>query len=283
MYIFHKKSDVQHWIEKIKNDGHQIGFVPTMGALHHGHLALFNEAALRCHTVTGSIFVNPTQFNEAADFNQYPKTFTSDIYKLNTLTSCQGVYAPEPDDIYEDKKLFDFDFDGMDQVWEGAFRPGHYKGVINVVDRLFRIFSPDHVFFGQKDFQQCRVIEKLIEKRFPHIQFHQVPTVRESSGLAMSSRNVRLKEEERKIAETIPEILAAMASMAPHSSPSEIKKYGEMAFKMVGFEVDYIVITDQRNLKETNDWLSPSVILFAGKLPSVRLIDNWLIPAYPSI
>ena len=171
----------------------------------------------------------------------------------------------------------------MDQVWEGAFRPGHYKGVVNVVDRLFRIFSPDHVFFGQKDFQQCRVIEKLIEKRFPNIRFHQVPTVRESSGLALSSRNIRLSADELKKAEEIPVILAEMASMAPHSAPSDIKSYGENVFRHVGFELDYIEITDQRNLKEIHDWHSPSVILFAGKLPSVRLIDNWLIPAFPNM
>lgn len=204
MKIFEKQIDLNAHLKSISTTNTTIGFVPTMGALHSGHLSLLQESIQNnTHTVI-SIFVNPTQFNNKEDLEKYPRTLDHDVEKIKTISESIIVYAPTVDDIYEGHTVSQqFNFDGLENQMEGQFRPGHYDGVGTVVKRLFDIVKPTHAYFGEKDFQQLQIVKKLVQKLKMPITIVGCPIHRESNGLAMSSRNERLSESEKNEAAII--------------------------------------------------------------------------------
>lgn len=242
-----------------------IGFVPTMGALHEGHLSLIQIAKQQCDLVVCSIFINPTQFNDLSDFEKYPKTLDEDLQKLQAI-GCDVVYFPDVDDIYPNgtKNLPQYDLGNLEKVLEGEFRPGHFQGVCVVVDRLLQAVKPNSLFLGQKDYQQVAVIERLLEMTQQKIQLIACPTVRENNGLAMSSRNLRLSTEQQE---------KASAIYQGFDSPTED------AFKQTlleaGFEsIDYVACCHPKTLEKRPWKESPCVLLVAAYMGGVRLIDN---------
>ncbi|MDU0809117.1 pantoate--beta-alanine ligase [Aquirufa regiilacus] len=253
----------------LQNKGGSIGFVPTMGALHEGHLALIKAAKAQCEQVVCSIFVNPTQFNDPSDFEKYPKTLANDI-KLLTETGCDIVYTPEVDDLYPSgmKNLPHYPLGRLEELLEGAHRPGHFQGVCVVVDRLLQAVQPSHLYMGQKDFQQIAIIRKMLEITKSNVNLIECPTVRESSGLAMSSRNSRLSAEQKT---------QALAIFQGFNSPSAAAF--ESALVANGFEtVDYVACCDPITL-ENKPWDErPCQILVAAFIGGVRLIDNQFMP-----
>jgi len=195
--VLSTKSEVKALCSIFSNSNQTIGFVPTMGALHNGHLSLIEKAKLSSDYVGVSIFVNPTQFTNASDFEKYPKTLEEDLKKLENA-AVDFVFIPDVDEVYPSKSKISLDFGHLDKVLEGAFRPGHFNGVGIVVAKLLNIVNPDFAFFGQKDLQQLSIIKCLVKDLSFDVQIIEVPTMRESDGLAMSSRNLRLQPEERE-------------------------------------------------------------------------------------
>lgn len=249
--------------------GGSIGFVPTMGALHEGHLALIKAAKAQCEQVVCSIFVNPTQFNDPNDFEKYPKTLANDI-KLLTEIGCDIVYTPEVADLYPSgmTDLPYYPLGRLEELLEGAHRPGHFQGVCIVVDRLLQAVNPDFIFMGEKDFQQIAVIRKMLEITQSQVELIACPTVRESSGLAMSSRNSRLSAEQKT---------QALAIYQGFNSPSAAAF--ESALEASGFEsVDYIACCDPNTLENKPWGERPCQILVAAIIGGVRLIDNQFMP-----
>jgi pantoate--beta-alanine ligase len=246
-----------------------IGFVPTMGALHEGHLALIKAAKAQCERVVCSIFVNPTQFNDPNDFEKYPKTLANDI-KLLTEIGCDIVYTPDVADLYPSgmTELPQYPLGRLEELLEGAHRPGHFQGVCVVVDRLLQAVNPDFIFMGEKDFQQIAVIRKMLEITKSKVNLIACPTVRESNGLAMSSRNSRLSPEQKT---------QALAIYHGFISPSAAAF--EEALVANGFEsVDYVACCDPLTLENKPWGERPCQILVAAFIGGVRLIDNQYMP-----
>ena len=204
-----------------RKEGVSIGFVPTMGALHHGHLSLVEDAGRKTGFVVVSIFVNPTQFNDKSDLERYPRNLQKDI-DLLTSSSCGLVFAPEAEEIYPEPDTRQFDFGLLEQVMEGEFRPGHFNGVAQVVSRLFEIVEPDKAFFGQKDFQQLAIIQEMVRKLHLPVEIVSCPIIREADGLAMSSRNMLLSPEQRVNAALISATLFEAVSKASQMSIIEL-------------------------------------------------------------
>lgn len=204
MLLFNTQNELVSHLNSVSNKKTSIGFVPTMGALHEGHLSLLIEANKHNSLVVVSIFVNPTQFNNAEDLAKYPKTLDKDIEKIKTVSNEIIIFAPSVDDIYEGKTVSQhFNFDGLENQMEGKFRPGHFDGVGTIVKRLFEIIKPTNAYFGEKDFQQLQIVKKMVEKAKMPVNVIGCPIYREANGLAMSSRNERLSETDRKEAEII--------------------------------------------------------------------------------
>ncbi len=254
-----------------------LGFVPTMGALHQGHLSIVKKAKKENDFVVVSIFINPTQFDKADDLKAYPKTIDNDLELLKDV-HCDFVFIPDVEDIYpENVKSSNFDFDDLDKVMEGAFRDGHFDGVGTVVKRLFEIIEPTKAYFGEKDFQQFQIIKKMVEKDHMAVQIVPCEIYREKDGLAMSSRNTRLSEEQRKEAPLIQQILLKCKSIYAEREISNIKKMVEDTFKDNDIlDLEYFEIADVQTLLSTNDKLPnikyrAFIAVFAGK---IRLIDN---------
>lgn len=267
--------ELQEQLEKLRKKG-SIGFVPTMGALHSGHLSLVEEAMKENDRVVISIFVNPTQFNDANDLKRYPRNLEADL-KLLEPSGCDLVFAPEPEEIYPEPDTRKFDFGEMEQVMEGAHRPGHFNGVAQVVSKLFDLVKPDRAYFGQKDFQQLAIIRKLVEKLNMKIEIVSCPIIREKSGLAMSSRNELLKSEERENAALIYKTLSEAKKQTNEKSVYELKKWvAETINKNPFLDVEYFEVVDEENLKPVKNWGRNSkkvgcIAVFCGK---IRLIDN---------
>lgn len=275
MIITTRKKELYEIIGRYSKE-HIIGFVPTMGALHEGHLSLIRASREKCSFTVCSIFVNPTQFNDSSDLEKYPRPVSSDIIKL-TQAGCDLLFLPTYDEIYEDPRLFDIDLGGLDQVAEGKMRENHFKGVINVCKRLFDIVQPNQVFFGQKDYQQCLVIRKMIRFFNLPIQFNMIPIQREQDGLAMSSRNIRLSEQERKTAAFIPQILMGVQNLV-HKYPGELENFIHAEFsKHKDIILEYAYVADATDLKPATDKNWPAVILVACRIGNTRLIDNLII------
>jgi len=262
-----------------------VGLVPTMGALHEGHLSLVRSATLECAQAVISIYVNPTQFNDKDDLKRYPRTPDADLKLLNTvLREDDLVFTPTDSEIYPtpDKRVFHFG--NLDNVMEAKRRPGHFNGVAQVVSRFFEIVKPDIAYFGQKDFQQVAVIRELVRQLNFHIKISSNPIVRESDGLAMSSRNRLLEPQIRKDAPVIFKTISRAAEMIRKNDIPEIKKYvtGNIN-ERAGFEVEYFEIADDRELRmvESRKEMEKGKKYFgciAVKAGKIRLIDNIEFP-----
>lgn len=276
MKVLKSKKTLIDYVERQREMGKKIGFAPTMGALHQGHLSLYKAAKKENDEVISSIFVNPTQFNNPDDFQKYPKTLEKDL-ELLEKAGVDAVYVPNVEEMYPDglnsKK---YDFDGLENEMEGKYRPGHFDGVGTIVEELFRQVQPHNAYFGEKDYQQLAIIKKMVEKTKLPVKIHEVPTLREEDGLAMSSRNVRLTETQRKEATIIYETLLKAKEWFKSLSPKEIKELVENIFKASNFELEYFTITDEETLKETETFQEGKnyrafLVAYAG---DVRLIDN---------
>lgn len=259
----------------------QIGFVPTMGALHAGHLSLIEKSISENDITVASIFVNPAQFNESSDYNKYPRTPESD-QKLLSDAGVDFLFAPSRDEIYGkgEIELLDFDFKGLDLTMEGKFRPGHFSGVVTIVDRLFNIVKPDKAYFGQKDFQQLAIIRLLAKSRHPYINIVACPTLREQGGLALSSRNELLTPEQRTQAVLISKTLFELAENWKKHPLTQIKDKAISNFAGSPLQLEYLEIADAETLQALSDYNErEAVACIAARLGDVRLIDNVLLPA----
>ncbi|AQW91249.1 pantoate--beta-alanine ligase [Elizabethkingia anophelis] len=276
MEILRNRQSLSDYIAAVKKEGKKIGFAPTMGALHDGHMSLYKEARKDNDIVISSVFVNPTQFNNPDDLKKYPRTEENDIAMLEKA-GVDAVYIPTIEDIYPAKaESKHYDFGGIENEMEGKFRPGHFDGVGTVVSELFRQVQPDNAYFGEKDYQQLAIIKKLVEiEKFP-IKIHGVPIYRAENGLALSSRNARLSEEERNGATLIYKTLVKVNEWFRVISIPEIKKRVEEIFEQSDYELEYFLIADEETLKETDFFYKDKnyrafIVVFVGE---VRLIDN---------
>ena len=279
MKVINKTSDLQAIIEQFKNDGKSIGLVPTMGALHKGHLSLVKNSISNNDITVVSIFVNPTQFNNPNDLASYPRTVDKDLELLQTI-GCDIVFAPEADDIYsksETDSRFEFDFEGLDKVMEGKFRPGHFNGVVQIVSKLFDLVHPDRAYFGEKDFQQLAIIRLMTRRYNLPIEIVPCPIVREDSGLALSSRNSLLKDNEKQVASHIYAVLNESRQFVPQTEVEELKQCAIAAIEQKPeLKVEYFDIADGHTLKNIGKWdecdyVVGCITVFCG---NVRLIDN---------
>ncbi len=276
MKVLKSKKTLIDYVERQREMGKKIGFAPTMGALHQGHLSLYKAAKKENDEVISSIFVNPTQFNNPDDFQKYPKTLEKDL-ELLEKAGVDAVYVPNVEEMYPDglnsKK---YDFGGLENEMEGKYRPGHFDGVGTIVEELFRQVQPHNAYFGEKDYQQLAIIKKMVEKTKLPVKIHGVPTLREEDGLAMSSRNVRLTETQRKEATIIYETLTKVKEWFKVLSVEEIKLRVLEIFRNSNFELEYFVIADEKTLKETDYFYKDKnyrafIVAYAD---TVRLIDN---------
>ena len=280
MILYQKKTDILKTIDSLKKQGKTIGFVPTMGALHQGHLSLIETSRQHNDVTVCSIFVNPTQFNDSNDFNKYPVTLEADILQL-TEAGASLLFLPSVDEMYPEKNPTDhYNLGNLETILEGMFRPHHFQGVCQVVQRLFNIIQPHNAYFGQKDYQQCMVIKKLVElEQFPiNIIVHQ--TVRESNGLAMSSRNLRLSDDNKQRAVALYKSLLFIKENYAQQPVEELKKKAVQMINDAGFEkIDYVDICDAENLKTVQNKNSSTAVvaLVAAYLNGVRLIDNMML------
>lgn len=256
--------------------GKTIGFVPTMGALHEGHLELMRRAKKENDLLVVSIFVNPIQFNNADDLKKYPRTLEEDIKKLESV-QCDVLFAPDAQEMYPEKVTKQYDFGLLDKVMEGAFRPGHFNGVAIVVKKLFDIVQPHRAYFGEKDFQQLAIIKKLVEIENIPVEIVPCPIVREPDGLAMSSRNRLLSPEERKIAPFIYETLQEAKRRRDHICANPLRQMIINRFEgNAHFKLEYFDIVNDKTLQPINGWNNKvgTVACVAVWLGNVRLIDN---------
>ncbi len=278
MKIFNTKAELEQHLSVLKHNGLRIGFVPTMGALHQGHLSLINLAKQQTDVVVCSIFVNPTQFNDPKDLELYPKPIDSDIEKLESV-HCDVLFNPVTSEMYSENEQWALDLDGLDLLLEGEQRPGHYQGVTQIVKKLFDCVQPQKAFFGQKDYQQFLVIEKMVKKLAMKVELVMCPIVREADGLAMSSRNIRLSAEERKNALAIYQTLCWMKDHFGDHDLHELKAIGtEKLQKSPGIVFEYLEICDGDSLLVATDQNPKKlVVLVAAKLGNTRLIDNILL------
>jgi pantoate--beta-alanine ligase len=254
MHIFYGKASLIDYLKSIKTVHSTIGFVPTMGALHQGHLALMQKSQLENENTVVSIFVNPTQFNNPEDLAKYPRTLEEDVKKLTALNPNIILYAPSVKDIYDGKPLSQsFDFDGLENQMEGKFRPGHFNGVGTIVKRLFEIVEPTNAYFGEKDFQQLQIVKKMVAKNHLKVNVIGCPIYRESNNLAMSSRNERLSTEERNEAAIIYKTLTAVKEKFATNSTTSISEWVQKSFnKNKRFTLEYFVIADEATLLPCN-------------------------------
>lgn len=279
MIIFKHSADVQAYLQ---NTSKKVAFIPTMGALHAGHTSLIKLAIERGEFTVCSIFVNPTQFNDPRDFEKYPKSADGDIALL-IEAGCDVLFLPEVAEIYPEgtDKIKAYDFDYLETVLEGAQRPGHFRGVGQVVGRLLEIVSPNYLYLGQKDYQQCMIIADLVRQmgKSGDLEIVTCPTVREPDGLAMSSRNRRLTDSQRALAGVIYQCLVSIQSKHEHGSFSIVQKECMELLKDKGFEPEYVELADANSLKLMSDYTNETrqVALIAAKLGGVRLIDNMLV------
>lgn len=278
MQIIKKKETLKKLLREYKKQGSSIGFVPTMGALHQGHISLVKQALASCDQVVVSIFVNPTQFDNPDDLQQYPRTLESDISLLSRLKDRVIVFSPKPSEIYEDQVVSEhFCFDGIENEMEGKFRKGHFDGVGTVVKKLIEIVNPDFAFFGEKDFQQLLIIRKLAEKFQWNTQIIGCPIERESSGLARSSRNERLSLSQRQNAAYIYETLLKVRDKFGTKSASELTDWVKGQFENNSeLELEYFEIADVNTLKsvQTTEPEKKYRAFIAAYTGSIRLIDN---------
>lgn len=276
MKVVNTIKELDELLEMYRGEGKAVGLVPTMGALHAGHLSLVKRAMAENDAVVVSIFVNPTQFNDKNDLKNYPRTLDADCVLLESV-GATVAFAPSVEEMYPTADTREFSFGMLDKVMEGACRPGHFNGVAQIVSKLFYAVSPDRAYFGEKDFQQLAIIRKMVRQLAFDIEIVGCPIVREEDGLAMSSRNTLLSEEERERALTISGTLFASVDFAKVNSLEATKAFVEdMINDTPGLELEYYQIVDGNTLQEIEEWSDSDYVvgciaLFCG---NVRLIDN---------
>jgi pantoate--beta-alanine ligase len=276
MIVYRTKDDLKSHLLSLRKEGKTIGLVPTMGALHQGHASLVEKATAENDIAVVSIFVNPTQFNDPSDLDQYPRTLDRDLELLQNLAA-DLVFVPSVMEMYPGEDPEVFDLGNLDKVLEGKHRKGHFNGVAQIVSRLFSVIHPDRAYFGQKDFQQLVIVKRLVEILKMDIMIVECPIIRENDGLAMSSRNIRLTREERKLAPFIYEtLLIARQKMGTHT-PEQLKEWVNLQFKEhPEMKLEYIEIVEDKGLMPVEEWDEKvnKVACIAVQLGGVRLIDN---------
>ncbi len=280
MIILNEVLALRKVIDKAASENRSIGFVPTMGALHAGHLSLINSAKESTDITICSIFVNPVQFNDPKDYEKYPVTIEKDVEFLESAGT-DFLFLPSVSEMYPGgtRNLEHYDLGYLESILEGKYRPGHFQGVAQVMARLLDFTRPDQLFMGQKDYQQCMVVQKLIETRKLKTKLVICPTIREQDGLAMSSRNLRLNSEERKKAPAIFEAISFVKANIAKGDLAHLEIEASMNLSARGFRVDYLEIARAEDLELLNEWNGKDdlVILVAAFLNEVRLIDNLII------
>jgi pantoate--beta-alanine ligase len=278
MHIFYGKATLRDYLKSIKTSNSTIGFVPTMGALHQGHLSLMQESMQENQATVVSIFVNPTQFNNPEDLAKYPRTLEEDVKKIAALNPEIIVFAPTVETIYEGQTVSEsFDFDGLENQMEGKFRPGHFNGVGTIVKRLFEIVEPTNAYFGEKDFQQLQIVKKMTVKNNLNVNVKGCPIYRESNKLAMSSRNALLSSKEREEASIIYKILMSAKAKFKKNSATIVTDWVEKSFeKNPDFKLEYFQIADEATLlpclrKNKNKNYRAFIAVFVN---NIRLIDT---------
>lgn len=280
MEIFEEIEPLRAFLKGKRKALKSIGLVPTMGALHDGHLALIRTSKAENDVTVSSIYVNPTQFNNKSDLDKYPRTWEADINLLRQ-EGCDVLFAPQNREMYSGNQSMTFDFGMWDKVLEGKFRPGHFSGVALVVSKFFNIVQPDRAYFGQKDYQQFQVINRLKEELKFSIELKSVPIVREKSGLALSSRNQRLSEEDKRNALFLYRTLKdAKNQLLEGVSFSKIRREAESRAKdYQGLKLEYFELANKNTLQELEDAndFKNGILLMAAFVNDVRLIDNMLL------
>jgi pantoate--beta-alanine ligase len=276
MKVVSTKVELAALLDICRKEGQSIALVPTMGALHEGHASLVRRSVAENDITVVSVFVNPTQFNDKNDLQNYPRTLDADC-KLLDEVGADIVFAPSVDEMYPEEDTRSFSFAPLDTVMEGACRPGHFNGVAQIVSKLFYAVEPDRAYFGEKDFQQLAIIREMVRQLALGVEIVGCPIVRESDGLAMSSRNTLLSKEERERALTISRTLFKSLEHAKANSLKETKEFVETAIRDAdGLELEYYQIVDGNTLQEIAEWgdseyVVGCIALFCGK---IRLIDN---------
>lgn len=276
MKVIHTIKDLQAELSALKAEGKKVGLVPTMGALHAGHASLVKRCVNENDVTVVSVFVNPTQFNDKNDLKKYPRTLEADCILLDDC-GATFVFAPSVEEMYPVPDMRQFSFAPLDTVMEGAFRPGHFNGVCQIVSKLFDAVMPHRAYFGEKDFQQLAIIREMVRQMKFDLEIVGCPIVREEDGLALSSRNARLSSDERKNALNISDTLFKSRTFAATHSVSETQKMVEDAIAAApGLRLEYFEIVDGNTLQKIGDWNDTSyavgcITVFCGE---VRLIDN---------
>lgn len=278
MKIFTTKHEVEQYLQQLQAAGQSIGFVPTMGALHQGHLSLIAQAKQQAGVVVCSIFVNPTQFTDPNDLEKYPRPIEADIEKLEQA-KCDVLFNPPVSEMYAGNESWHLNIGELEHLLEGRFRPGHYQGVMQVVHKLFSIVKPNLAFFGQKDFQQVMVIGKMVSLLNMPVKLVMCPIEREADGLAMSSRNIHLTADDRHHALVLSKALQqAKAEFNSNQSLNAVKEHAEnLISSEPGTQLEYFEIADGENLHTATLNSSSIVALVAARVGSTRLIDNVII------
>ncbi|SFE03101.1 pantoate--beta-alanine ligase [Thermophagus xiamenensis] len=275
MHIVRTREELDEKLSALKKSG-IVGFVPTMGALHEGHLSLVRQARRACDIVVVSIFVNPTQFNDPKDLERYPRNLEEDIRLLKTV-SCELLFAPTVEEVYPEPDTRVFDFGQLDKVMEGQHRPGHFNGVAQVLSRFFDMIKPDKAFFGQKDFQQLVIVRHLVRQLKMDIEIVGCPIVREPDGLAMSSRNRLLTEKQRKSAPLIAKTLIESCNFAKNNTVEDTINFVSDTIKRnEDLKLEYFQIVNGNTLQPVDNWDESSYIVgcIAVFVGEIRLIDN---------
>ncbi|MBO9632075.1 MAG: pantoate--beta-alanine ligase [Chitinophagaceae bacterium] len=280
MIIIKQAARLQEYLQQQAARGLVSGFVPTMGALHQGHLSLIAESRKHAGITVCSIFVNPTQFNDAKDFEKYPKTLEQDILLLEK-GGTDILFLPSVDEMYPDglTNLEHYELGYLETILEGKFRPGHFQGVCQVMYRLLTLVKPDLLFMGQKDYQQCMVVKRLLQLMGSKTKLIPSRTVRESSGLAMSSRNMRLSADQRGEAVEISTVLHFIKENLQNTPLPALKAAAVEKLQQAGFKVDYVETANADTLELVEEWdgKTPLVALIAAFLGDIRLIDNMIL------
>lgn len=269
-------SELHTILGKVRTSGQSIGFVPTMGALHDGHMSLVKQSVAENDQTVVSVFVNPTQFNDKKDLATYPRTFEADSALLEA-GGCDIVFAPSENEMYPEPDMRVFEFGAIAEVMEGAHRPGHFNGVAQIVSKLFDAVKPDNAYFGEKDFQQVAIIREMVKQLNMPVNIVACPIFRESDGLALSSRNVRLTPKGREIAPYIYAFLKESRKFVPEKTVSEVTKFVVDHINAIdGMEVEYYLIVNAETLQPITNWSDASkvvgcITVYCG---DVRLIDN---------
>jgi len=277
MQIFHHKKNLKTCLNKLYDEKKTIGFVPTMGAIHKGHLKLILESKKQCDITICSIFINPTQFNNKKDFANYPKTLSQDI-KLLAKSLCDILYCPDVDDLYDRIITNTYNFNSLTQYMEGVFRPGHFNGMATVVEKLLKIIKPDLAFFGQKDLQQLQIVKKLVAQMNCKTKIVGVNTYREKNGLAKSSRNKLLTTEQKRLASNIFKSLV-YCKENKHLSIENLKNYVQSNLEKHKIELEYVEFVEIQSMTPIGSLSKGKkiAICIAAYLDDVRLIDNIIL------